>query len=107
MVVRRKLLTGQKVDRILRLEISLKPCFKNLRHKIFVLVKDQKFLYSITVASQISTTPLGILLHQLAKGYNFFLEKSFDERSFVKRSLNIQLRFAKDRLSVGLLVKKL
>ena len=39
--------TGQKVDRILRLEISLKPCFKNLRHKIFVLVQARKFLYRI------------------------------------------------------------
>ena len=35
------------------------------------------------------------------------MEKYFDERSFVKRSLNIQLRFAKDRLSKGLFVKKL
>ena len=42
-----------------------------------------------------------------AKGCNFFLKKSFNKRFFVKRSLNIQLRFAKDRLSVGLLVKKL
>ena len=48
--------------------------------------------------------PLGILLHRVAKGYNFFLKKSIDKRSSVKVSLNIQLRFAEDRLSVGLLV---
>ena len=29
------------------MEISLQPCFKNLRHKIFVLVQGQKFLYRI------------------------------------------------------------
>ena len=64
-------------------------------------------MISHTVNCQISCTPLGILLHRVAKGCIFFLEKFFDKRSFVKRSLNIQLRFAKDRLSVGLLVKKL